>query len=151
MKTAGKVWIFSFGWTVPFTTCQAQTQSKMEWHGLRHKPHSSISAGCSVTLSIWTLRGLCFNILFLDNNTATERIIARSLGIKSRFVLLSHNLNLLRAATDEASDVHRRMKHFFFGGGAISVLWERPLHNVVYSCIQHLITLYGHLWWKHTL
>lgn len=54
----------------------------------------------------------------------TERIVARSLGIKSRFVLLSHNLNLLCAATDEASDVLRRMKDFFWGGGvsAISVL-----------------------------
>lgn len=45
----------------------------------------------------------------------TERIIARSLDIKSCFVLLSHNLNLLRAATDEASDALRHMKHFFFG------------------------------------
>lgn len=45
----------------------------------------------------------------------TGRITARSLDIKSRFVLLSHNLNLLRAVTDEASDALRRMKLFFFG------------------------------------
>lgn len=46
----------------------------------------------------------------------TERIIARSLVVKSHFVSLSHNLNLLCAVTDEASDVLRRMKHFFGGG-----------------------------------
>lgn len=85
----------------------------------------------------------------------TERIVARSLGIKSRFVLLSHNLNLLCAATDEASDVLRRMKDFFRGGCHFSALREaitlccvllhtRP-HNAVWALMMkaHIVNVHN--------